>query len=162
MTNRTKMMTLLSMLAVILLASGTTVSAGDDRKSAREAAGRFYEALNTMFTGDLEPMKEVWSHADDVTYMGPVGGFQVGWKQVLADWEAQADLKLGGKVEAVDMQIIVGKDIAIIQNYEKGENKGKDGKVLTVLIRATNIFRKEEGVWKMISHHTDLLPHLNN
>ena len=68
---------------------------------------------------------------------------------------------MGGKVDAVDMQVVVGKDLAIIQNYEKGENKGEDGKVLTVLIRATNIFRKEEGQWKMISHHTDLLPHLN-
>ena len=161
MKTGTTLMAPLSMLAGILLATGTTISAQDDESSVRAAAAEFYEALNAMFTGELEPMKEVWSHAEDVTYMGPTGGFHVGWKQVLQDWEAQADLKLGGKVDAVDMQVVVGKDLAIIQNYEKGENKGEDGKVLTVLIRATNIFRKEEGQWKMISHHTDLLPHLN-
>jgi len=27
-----------------------------------------------------------------------------------------------------------------------------------VSIRATNVFRKEGGQWKMIGHHTDLLP----
>jgi ketosteroid isomerase-like protein len=29
-----------------------------------------------------------------------------------------------------------------------------------VSIRATNLFRKENGAWKMIGHHTDLLPFL--
>ena len=61
------------------------------------AAARFYAALNAMFEGDLAPMVEVWSHADDVTYMGPDGGFQVGWKQVLADWEKQAAMNLSSE-----------------------------------------------------------------
>jgi ketosteroid isomerase-like protein len=161
MKKRTTIVTSLSMLGVILLAAGTAAFATDDEKSAREAAAQFYKALNVMFTGGLDPMKEIWSHSDDVTYMGPGGGFRVGWKQVLKDWEAQADMKLGGRVEPVDMQVIVGNDLAIVQNYEKGENKAQDGKAVTVSIRATNIFRKEKGEWKMISHHTDLLPHLN-
>jgi len=151
----------LSILTVILLTAGTAISTEGDEKAVREAADQFYKALNTMFTGDLKPMKEVWSHAEDVTYMGPGGGFQVGWSQVLANWEAQAALKLGGKVEAVDMRITVGRDLAFTHNYEKGENKDQNGKVLPVLIRATNIFRKEKGEWKMIGHHTDLLPFLN-
>jgi ketosteroid isomerase-like protein len=150
-----------SILTVILLTAGTVVSSEGDEKTVREAAAQFYKALNTMFTGDLKPMKEVWSHAEDVTYMGPGGGFQVGWSQVFANWEAQAALKLGGKVEAVDMRITVGQDLAITHNYEKGENKSQDGKALPVLIRATNVFRKERGEWKMIGHHTDLLPFLN-
>jgi ketosteroid isomerase-like protein len=152
----------LSALAVILLSAGTSLGAGGDEQLVREAAARFYSALNVMFTGDLEPMKKVWSHAEDVTYMGPGGGFRVGWSEVLKDWESQAAMKLGGKVEAADIRVLVGRDLAVTQNYEKGENKGPDGKSLTVLIRATNVFRKEKGEWKMISHHTDLLPHLKN
>jgi ketosteroid isomerase-like protein len=101
-------------------------------------------------------MKEVWSHADDITYMGPDGGFQKGWAQVLADWQKQASLKLGGKVEPRDVVINVGKTMAICQNWEKGQNKDKDGKLVMVSIRATNVFRKEGDKWKMISHHTDL------
>lgn len=100
----------LSILTVILLTAGTVVSTEGDEKAVREAAAQFYKALNIMFTGGLEPMKEVWSRAEDVTYMGPGGGFQVGWKQVFENWEAQAALKLGGKVEAVDMRITVGQD----------------------------------------------------
>jgi ketosteroid isomerase-like protein len=79
---------------------------------------------------------------------------------VLANWEVQAAMKLGGKVEPVDMRITIGKDLAVTQNYEKGENTNADGKTQSVSIRATNLFRKENGKWKMISHHTDLLPYL--
>ncbi|MHC4850946.1 MAG: PAS domain-containing protein, partial [Planctomycetota bacterium] len=65
----------------------------------RAATDQFYVALNRMFTGDLAPMNAIWSHANDVTYMGPVGGFQVGWDAVRKGWEAQAAMKLGGNVE---------------------------------------------------------------
>lgn len=130
-------------------------------KSPQEATAQFYKALNIMFTGDAEPMKKVWSHAEDITYMGPGGGFQAGWSEIEKSWDAQAAMKLGGKIEAVDTHVFAGQDLAITQNYEKGENMGPDGKPVTVLIRATNVFRKENHEWKMISHHTDLLPFLS-
>jgi len=136
------------------------LAAQDDEKAVMNASAQFYAALNKMFTGDLDQMKEVWSHADDVTYMGPTGGFKVGWDQVLKDWEAQAALKLGGKVEPAEMRITVGKDIAVTSNYEKGENTNAKGETQKLSIRATNTFRKEDGKWKMIGHHTDILPYL--
>ena len=135
-------------------------SADNGKKAVMTAHARFYAALNQMFTGDLNQLKEVWSHADDVTYMGPGGGFKVGWGEVLKDWEAQAALKLGGKVEAADVRVTVGRDIAVVSNYENGENTNAKGETQRLSIRATNIFRKEGGKWKMIGHHTDLLPYL--
>jgi ketosteroid isomerase-like protein len=143
-----------------LVCANITFASGDDKMAVREAAKQFYSALNAMFVGDLEPMKKVWSHADDVTHMGPGGGFHIGWDQVLVDWQAQADMKLGGEVGPKDMRITVGEDLAIVTNYEIGENSGADGKPWKVAIRATNQFRKEKGKWKMIGHHTDLLPFL--
>ena len=132
-----------------------------EQKAVRKAVEQFYAALNAMFTGELGAMKEVWSHADDVTYMGPGGGLRIGWAQVLPDWEAQAAMKLGGKVTAENMHIVAGQDLGVVQNYEKGENTNAEGKTQRVSIRATNLFRKEDGKWKMIGHHTDLLPYLN-
>jgi ketosteroid isomerase-like protein len=132
----------------------------DNNKEIQEAVERFYVALNAMFEGDLTLMKEVWSHADDVTYMGPDGGFHAGWDQVLATWERQAAMKLGGEVQPEGMKIILGQDIGVTHNYEKGRNTNAEGKVQEVRIRATNLFRKEDGKWKMIGHHTDTLPYL--
>ena len=143
-----------------LIAANTALAAEKNDQGVRQAVGQFYAALNAMFTGELGPIKEIWSHANDVTYMGPGGGFEVGWDQVLATWETQAAKKLGGKVEPADIRITVGQDLAIVSDIEKGENTNADGKVEKVSIRATNLFRKEGGKLKMIGHHTDLLPYL--
>jgi ketosteroid isomerase-like protein len=58
------------------------------------------------------------------------------------------------------MRVTVGTEIAVVSCYEKGENTNAKGETQKVSIRATNIFRKENGEWKMIGHHTDLLPYL--
>ncbi len=150
----------MSALAATLLTAGTAISAGNDETEVRKSAGQFYEALNMMFKGDLDPMTKVWSHAKDVTYMGPGGEFLVGWSEVLPIWEKQAALKMGGQVEASEMQVNVGQDLAVATNYEKGTNKDKDGQTQSVSIRSTSVFRKEKGEWKMIGHHTDLLSFL--
>ena len=148
---------LLVLLVLGALTAGPAVA--DERQAVTDAAAQFYRALNALFTGELGPMVEVWSHAKDVTYMGPAGDFRVGWDQVLTSWKEQAAMKLGGTVKPENMHVAVGHDLAVTHNVETGQNV-KDGKTLKVSIRATNVFRKEGGKWKMIGHHTDLLPHL--
>ena len=128
-------------------------------QEVREAVAQFYVALNVLFTGEMKPMNDVWSHADDVTYMGPADGFQIGWKNVNEDLSKAAAMKLGGKIEPSEIHVTaVGGALAIVSNYEKGENVDAAGKTFTVSIRATTTFRSEGGKWKMIGHHTDLLP----
>ena len=104
-------------------------------------------------------MKAAWSHADDVTYMGPGGGKQVGWAQIEPYWNKPAAAKLGGRVDVADLHMITSPTLAIAHYYEKGENV-IDGKPQPVLIRTTTTFRKENGQWKVIGHHTDTLAYL--
>ncbi len=125
--------------------------------AVRQAADQFYDALNVLFTGDVEPMKAAWSHAADVVYMGPGDSIKVGWETVLKDWERQAARKLGGKVAPKDAHFTVGEELAVMYGLEAGENTNIGGKREKVAIRVTNVFRKEGGAWKMIGHHTDLL-----
>ena len=131
-----------------------------DTAQVEAASAQFYTSLNALFTGDAAPMEAIWSHADDVTYMGPIGGIQVGWDKVGAVWQSQAALKLGGKVEPTDVHVTVSGDLAFVGCYEVGHNVDAQGQSQQVSIRATNQFRKENGEWKMIGHHTDLLPFL--
>ena len=151
---------ILVLLLAVFIGSINTQASENDEKAVKQAVSQFYVALNEMFKGNIEPMKEVWSHACDVIYMGPRGSIKVGWDRVLADWEAQAAMNLGGTVLPDNMIITVGKDIAVATNYEKGSNVDSEGKPIEVSIRATNTFHKEDGKWKMIGHHTDLLPFL--
>ncbi|HUY89889.1 MAG TPA: nuclear transport factor 2 family protein [Pirellulales bacterium] len=160
-----KMTMLLTMLLATPVApcfANPINDAPDDARGVGRATARFYESLNAMFTGDPSPMKQIWSHSDDVTYMGPAGGFQIGWKQVSAAWEAQAALKLGGEIAPEEIHATVAGDLAIVQCREVGHNLDAQGRVLQVSIRATNVFRQEHGQWKMIGHHTDLLPFLEH
>ena len=148
-------------MVVLMFLAVQSARAGEDGETAvKAAAAQFYSALNAMFTGDIAPMKDVWSHTADVTYMGPDGGLQTGWKAISREWDKQAAMKLGGSVKPEDMHFFVGDDLAVVQNFEVGKNTNVKGKAAKVSIRATNIFRKENGQWKMIGHHTDLLPSL--
>ncbi len=134
--------------------------ADDSKAEVLDANRAFYAALNALFKGELEPMTEVWSHADDVTYLGPDNSFRIGWEATHKDWQQQAAMKLGGVVEPEDVHVNAGSDLAVVHNFELGANV-VDGKPVKVKIRATNVYRKEDGKWKMIGHHTDLLPFLD-
>ena len=122
-----------------------------------QAIEQFYLAHNEIFVGNLAPMEEVWSHFDDVTYMSPIGGILVGWEATRDSWEKQAELKLQGHIDPVDMKIVESEDIGICYNYIRGTNHVVDGKEVHPNIRATTVYRKENGAWKVISHHTDLM-----
>jgi len=123
------------------------------------AVSGFYQALNILFTGDAEPMKNAWSHADDSSYMGPDGLYLRGWEQIKAMWEHVGVLKLGGCVNPKQLNTVVGADMALITCVESGENE-VDGQAETVGIRSSTVFRKEGDVWKVVAHQTDLLSYL--
>ena len=89
---------LLVVAAMALMTARPAQAADHDTQAVKAANAAFHDALNVLFTGDAAPMKAIWSHADDVTYMGPVGGMQVGWSQVEPYWDKQAAKRLGGKV----------------------------------------------------------------
>jgi ketosteroid isomerase-like protein len=110
-----------------------------------EAAASFYAALNHVLAGDVGPMHEVWSHEPDITYMSPFGELLEGWEPIRASWQAQAEAGLGGEVHAEDLRVL-----------ERGEVE-VDGRPTRVDIRATSLYRREGGHWRMIGHHTDPL-----
>lgn len=146
-----------ALMAITVAMVAAPASAGDE-ESVTKATEQFYVALNAMFTGDVAPMEAVWSHTDDVTFMGPDGTLLTGWEQVRAGWQKQAAMKLGGHVAPESVRIILGKDLAAEFNFEKGTNTNADGKTQTVSIRSSKVFRNENGAWKLISHHADPLP----
>jgi ketosteroid isomerase-like protein len=135
---------------------GNSSSSSTKIAELTEAHNQLYAGLNKMFTGDIEPLNNVWSHSDSITYMGPFGGILRGWGEVGADFEKVAAMKLGGKITANNLHLYAGTDIGYTSCVEEGENIGPDGKVIKVSHRATNIFHFEGGKWKLVHHHTDI------
>lgn len=125
--------------------------------SVRRASSQFYTALNKMVNGDAKPMAEIWAHDDEVTTMHPVGSREVGWNAVKASWEGIAEISSEGEVSLKDQQIRVVGDVA----YEVGVEDVTatlSGETVHSEVRVTNIYRRADGTWKMVHHHTDLDP----
>jgi ketosteroid isomerase-like protein len=122
----------------------------------QEAVTAFYAALNDVLAGDASTMEALWSHADDVTYMSPFGEILVGWGPVSASWQAQADAHLSGRVEPAELHHFSSDTLGVVVGFERGEVE-MNGVRTPVDIRATSMFRVEDGRWAMIGHHTDPL-----
>jgi ketosteroid isomerase-like protein len=123
----------------------------------RQASQRFYEALNALLNGDAGPLADVWSHTGAATTLHPIGGRQVGWEEVRQAWEQIAPLASGGQIELDDQIIQVVGDAAYEVGFERGQME-LAGKRIAIDHRVTNIYRREGKTWKVVLHHTDLSP----
>lgn len=139
---------------------GGPASASTDTAGPLAANAAFYQALNALFTGDTDPMSALWSHSGDVTYMGPLGEYLHGWDQVAESWANQAAMNLGGRVDPHEVRVVRLGPMAVVTNVEIGDNPRTTSGDMQVRIRATNVYRLEDGRWRMIHHHTDILPPL--
>lgn len=127
-------------------------------KAVERAVDQWFVVLNAMLNGDPAPFADLYSHADDVTYMGAEGTYRIGWDATWADWQAQAGKSTGGNVESEDRHIVVCGDVAVATHVTKGAVKSVDGGIHETSVRETSVFRKESNAWRMISHHADGLP----
>ncbi len=124
----------------------------------RQASEQFYAALNRELNGDPGPMMEVWSHGSEVTAMHPGGGRETGWEEVRAGWEQAAQGMSDGQVSLDDLVVVpLSDDVGYTLGTEHGQVKVGD-ETLGIDHRVTNIYRREEGEWKMVHHHTDFSP----
>jgi ketosteroid isomerase-like protein len=123
----------------------------------RKASEQFYAALNRMATGDAGSLADIWSHSATVTTMHPIGGREVGWDEVKGPWQQVAQLASGGQVKLSDQLIQVSGDMAYEVGLEQGQLK-LAGEPVSIEQRVTNIYRRENGAWKIVHHHSDISP----
>ncbi|MFW6078818.1 MAG: YybH family protein [Gemmatimonadota bacterium] len=126
----------------------------------RDAVAGFYRALNRLLEGEPGPMADVWSHADDITQMGPFGGRREGWPDVREELERTAELSTGGRVGAEDVFIHADAGLAYVVCTERGEIRDREGRTVHIRHRATLALRREEGAWKAVHRHADVAPDL--
>ncbi len=130
----------------------------EDKAAILSAQKAWFVALNAMLSGDPAPFADIYSHSDDVSYMSAEGGLRVGWEATWTDWQAQATLARGGHMEEVEKHITMNGDMAVVQFIEKGIITNTEGKEVEQMARETSVYRREDGIWKMIAHHADAIP----
>jgi ketosteroid isomerase-like protein len=121
---------------------------------AAEFIERCHKALKEHTGGNPRPYLELWSDANDVSLMGGVGGHQVGLDQVSELLTAAARTL---NYETWDAEnLVTGFDETLGFTVELERlTRHVDGEIEEMSLRATTIYRREEGAWKVIHRHGD-------
>ena len=120
-----------------------------------EAADLFYAAGNKMLAGDCAPYAEIWSEGDDISHLGPTGNLCTGRKSVFEQFTRESGMGFDGTLVADDRRFVESSDMGYMVCMERTSGMTQAGETLRIDIRATTIFRKESGHWRVVHHHTD-------
>jgi ketosteroid isomerase-like protein len=114
-------------------------------------------ALGEFMKGNPAPAKELYSQRDDVTLGNPFGPFARGWSQVVETMEKAASHYRDGDATGFEnVAKRVTADLAYLVEVEQLRSKvGGQSDVTPLALRATSIFRPEDGLWKIVHRHAD-------
>ena len=123
-----------------------------------ELIERYFRAQGEFLRGNPEPVKDLFSHKEDVTLANPYGPPVRGWEKVAEAVEHAASLRSDGTF--VEWQMVakyVSAELAYVVQIERAEAKiGAREEITPIAVRATMIFRPEEdGEWKIVHRHAD-------
>jgi ketosteroid isomerase-like protein len=121
------------------------------------AVKNYNKALDVFVKGNPEPLKELYSHRDDVSLANPFGPPVTGWQQAAQRMELGAQHYRDGFAKGFD-QIAknVTSELGYIVEIERYEAKvGGSLEMTPVSVRVTTIFRIEDGIWKVVHRHAD-------
>ena len=86
---------------------------------------QYTTAQDAFQRGDAEPIKALWSHADDVTLFGALGGHERGWAAIGSRLSQVARMNTSGAHKGDDvLTTIVGADLALMVRIEHIPNSG--------------------------------------
>ena len=118
---------------------------------------QFHLAQGEIAKGNPEPVKRLFSHREDVTLANPFAPPVRGWERVAEVTERAVSQFRDG--EMVGYEIIekhVTPELAYVVEIERAEAKvGGSEDITPFALRATMIFRPEDGEWKVVHRHAD-------
>jgi ketosteroid isomerase-like protein len=130
------------------------MSAADD---VDELIERYQLGLDDFMKGNPEPVKELFSHREDVTLANPLGPPAHGWDEVGATIERAASQFRDGRlvgVEIVEKHATPEFAYTLWLEHAEGKAGGRED-IAPVTLRVTMIYRPEEGTWKVVHRHAD-------
>ncbi|MEW6640605.1 MAG: DUF4440 domain-containing protein [Pseudomonadota bacterium] len=119
----------------------------------REAAARAYVG------GDGGPLDRLSTQAEPATFFGPAGGHRSGAATVTAAYRQGTVLfSAAGDTHFEILQQGASSTLAFWTGIQRATVRlhGKAGPVAMDL-RVTEIFRREDGCWKLVHRHADML-----
>jgi ketosteroid isomerase-like protein len=137
--------------------AGQTSGAQADVDDIRHLIAEYAKAVDTA---DVELVRQIWSHSPDVSFIHPLG-HEHGLDQV-ADHvfrHLMGDTFTERKLSIKDVSIHAYGDTAWAEFYwDFAAKLRKDGSPLATKGRETQIYRKEQGRWRLVHVHYSGMP----
>jgi ketosteroid isomerase-like protein len=117
----------------------------------------YHRAGREITNGNPDVYKGLYSSRDDVTLANPFGPPVRGWSEVSATLDrAAANYRDGEIVGFENVSTVITPDLAYTVEVESYRARVGGAEELTpVSLRVTTIFRREDGIWKVVHRHAD-------
>jgi ketosteroid isomerase-like protein len=127
-------------------------------QSWEETMTQLSAAQRDFVKGEGAGIKRLFSHREDVTVLGGFGGFEHGWSEVGPRLDWAASHFAGGSYGQETLSTTVGSDVACLVSLERWSYTTPHDAAETLLeLRVTQVFRREEGHWRLVHRHADPL-----
>jgi ketosteroid isomerase-like protein len=117
----------------------------------------YHRAGLEITNGNAEVYKSLYSRRDDVTLANPFGPPVRGWSNVSAMLDRAAENYRDGEVVGFEnVSTVIATDLAYTVEIESYRARvGGAPEMTPVSVRATSVFRREDGGWKLLHRHGD-------
>jgi ketosteroid isomerase-like protein len=117
----------------------------------------YHRAGLEITNGNPDVYKSLYSRSDDVTLANPFGPPARGWSEVSATLDrAAANYRDGEVVGFENVSTVLTADLAYTVEIESYVARvGGAEEIAAVAVRVTTVFRREDGVWKVVHRHAD-------
>jgi ketosteroid isomerase-like protein len=117
----------------------------------------YHRAGVEITNGNPGVYKSLYSRSDDVTLSNPFGPPVRGWNDVSERLDHAAEQYRDGEaVSFENVSTIIAADLAYTVEVESYRARvGGAAEMTPVSVRVTTVFRREDGVWKLLHRHAD-------
>src|ERR1700761_6273702 len=128
-----------------------TVRSGTDANGFDEFMKKRDEIARDYVNGEPEPLDRIVSRRDPATFFSPKGKIDQGAGAVASGYKAGAKMfSKPGTSELEVLQSGASGDLAFWTGLQQARVRmGKDGEVVQMTLRITEVFRFEDGGWKL-------------
>jgi ketosteroid isomerase-like protein len=122
------------------------------------ALQRVDQALTAMRAGDPQPYIDCWAETSDVTLFGAWGPIEKGTPAVTETFRWVANRFTGGMTDVENTVVDASSDLAYTVGFERGPASVNGGPMQEMVIRVTQVYRREGNDWKLVHRHADFPP----